>query len=877
MGATKASSDRGPGRWGARRSLVLLVGLSLLLDFLLAAVASAATHAVIISVPECRSGRYPLPLAQRNDLWLREALVERLRLPEDRIHELRGEKATKAAIRSLLRDELPRLVQPGDRVIVYYTGHGSLLSISGAPLRMYFTYEAAERPGKRPASERWELDTVINDFELEEWLEPLHERGAETILLRECCFSGSGYSESLAHEAPLHEDEAKKLTPATYELSACSANESAYPVKVKSKSGEEINVGAFTAALVRALAQSKTVLTLEDVASFVEREVGRTVRGQTPSRGGKKERGFPGVVLLDRSKMVLVIHVIDAWTREELKGVKVFLSGREPAASPATLEGVARSAVRVFPWIEKEGFVPSSMEVKLDDTEEVQEVTLELEPEYAQVVGRVVEASGQPLESVQVACRAVSGAALAEGRFDTEARPDASGRFTLRVAPRVAWELVVFSSGRVLATQGVNGGKPLEPVRRHDRQAQRTLDRGAYDVGTVNVTLPRTGPTEAELLFDRYFARGQEQLESGKLAEARGSFESARDAIAGLPQSSRKSFEERVSAALARVDVKVREKELNALESEAHTAQDSGDLDRAETLAKRALDLDKGLLWADVMLKDIARTRERQRTEREAAARLATAEREAAEKKTPDRTPAGAPRTFAGFTYRGKNAQGKHEYVHDMTGLEFVYIEPGTFMMGSPGSESGRYHDEEQHQVMISKPFLIAKYEVTQEVWEKVMGSNRASFKKGGKYPVENVSWNDVMEFCKRVGLELPTEAQWEYACRAGTTGLYAGDLDAMGWYGQNSGSSTHPVGQKSANAWGLYDMHGNVWEWCADWYGYYPSGSVTDPTGPSGGSRRVLRGGSWRNGARDCRSANRYGNGPGDRNGDLGFRPARS
>ncbi|MEW6747389.1 MAG: SUMF1/EgtB/PvdO family nonheme iron enzyme [Planctomycetota bacterium] len=244
----------------------------------------------------------------------------------------------------------------------------------------------------------------------------------------------------------------------------------------------------------------------------------------------------------------------------------------------------------------------------------------------------------------------------------------------------------------------------------------------------------------------------------------------------------------------------------------------------------------------------------------------------------------------AGFTYRGKNAQGKHEYVHDRTGLEFVYIEPGTFTMGSPESESGRDSDETQHRVTISKPFLIAKYEVTQEVWQKVMGSNPSHFKQGGKYPVETVSWNDVMEFCKKVALELPTEAQWEYACRAGTTTAFA--LGATITPDQVNYDGNYPYGsapkgqyrQKTVavdtfqpNAWGLYNMHGNVWEWCADWYGDYPSSSVTDPTGPSGGLGRVDRGGGWSGDARYCRSADRYGLDPSGGLSGLGFRPARS
>jgi len=210
------------------------------------------------------------------------------------------------------------------------------------------------------------------------------------------------------------------------------------------------------------------------------------------------------------------------------------------------------------------------------------------------------------------------------------------------------------------------------------------------------------------------------------------------------------------------------------------------------------------------------------------------------------------------------------------------------FMMGSPTTEKDRDSDETQHKVVLTKGFWMGETEVTQGVWKAVMGSNPSSFKKGDDYPVETVSWNDVQEFIKKVnqsgklpkGMKavLPTEAQWEYACRAGSTGAYAGSgrLDDMGWYndeGWYEKGSTHPVGQKKANAWGLKDMHGNVWEWCSDWYGAYPRGVVTDPTGASGGSFRVLRGGSWEFPARACWSAVRYGNTPGYRDFGLGFR----
>ena len=210
--------------------------------------------------------------------------------------------------------------------------------------------------------------------------------------------------------------------------------------------------------------------------------------------------------------------------------------------------------------------------------------------------------------------------------------------------------------------------------------------------------------------------------------------------------------------------------------------------------------------------------------------------------------------------------------------------------MGSPSSEEGRYPDETQHEVVLARGSFLAETECTQGQWEKVMGGNPSHF-KGSERPVERVSWGEAEEYCRKLtakqraegiladGWEwrLPTEAEWEYAARAGTTGAHYGELDTIAWYDGNCGSKTHPVKQKTANAWGLYDMMGNVWEWCADWSGDYPTGSVTDPTGPNSGSVRVSRGGSWVNDARYARSAGRIRLVPGFRISNLGFRPALS
>lgn len=214
-------------------------------------------------------------------------------------------------------------------------------------------------------------------------------------------------------------------------------------------------------------------------------------------------------------------------------------------------------------------------------------------------------------------------------------------------------------------------------------------------------------------------------------------------------------------------------------------------------------------------------------------------------------------------------------YTAERAKLELQLIPPGKFWMGSPEDEKGRYNDETmRHRVLIDKPFYMGKYPVTQGQWQKVMGSNPAHFKESGENaPVEKVSWNDCQEFCKKLGGSLPTEAQWEYACRAGTTSVYnIGDSitrDKVNF--DDFFSKTTPVGSLSnANSWGCYDFHGNVWEWCNDWYDDYTGDNTVNPTGPSNGSVCVLRGGCWNSRARYSRSAQRGGSTPDFR--DFGF-----
>jgi formylglycine-generating enzyme required for sulfatase activity len=233
-------------------------------------------------------------------------------------------------------------------------------------------------------------------------------------------------------------------------------------------------------------------------------------------------------------------------------------------------------------------------------------------------------------------------------------------------------------------------------------------------------------------------------------------------------------------------------------------------------------------------------------------------------------------------------------YISNSSGMTFRLIPAGTFVMGSLSDELGHITDEAQYTVTITESYYMQTTEVTQGQWKAVMGSNPSHFDSCGlNCPVEKVSWDDCQTFISALNAKgegsytLPTEAQWEYAARAGSNKAFTNggisntitdsNLDIMGWYDSNSNSTPHAVAQKQANAWGLFDMHGNVWEWCHDWYDTYPTISVTNPGGPSTGSSRVFRGGAWNKYAEKCRSARRGYETTGYRSESLGLRLMRT
>ena len=227
--------------------------------------------------------------------------------------------------------------------------------------------------------------------------------------------------------------------------------------------------------------------------------------------------------------------------------------------------------------------------------------------------------------------------------------------------------------------------------------------------------------------------------------------------------------------------------------------------------------------------------------------------------------------------------------------FSFVFISPGSFIMGSPETEHGRADDEIPHEVTVTKSFFLQTTPVTQGQWKAVMGKNPSRFSyKGDDHPVESVSWYDCQKFIERLNssgeytYRLPTEAEWEYACRAGKLSScsegeivelfcdFDPTLNAVGWYCGNSDRATHLIAQKKPNPWGLYDMHGNVLEWCHDWYGEYPTTPQNDPIAGITGPGRVIRGGSWFSNSKSCRAAARFYWSPNAKSDFIGFRLVR-
>ncbi len=364
-----------------------------------------------------------------------------------------------------------------------------------------------------------------------------------------------------------------------------------------------------------------------------------------------------------------------------------------------------------------------------------------------------------------------------------------------------------------------------------EAQKIRPEDETARNI-LVKARTEKAVEEENQKRFGQLMDAASTLLSAGKYEEA---IKTASEALSLKPGDS--VAEAFLKEAQEKKGEKQKQEQVDKLLTDAKKALDSKEMSKAKELAEKALELQPGNRTAEAIRKESKKL----------------------------------PRTFT-----------------NSVGMKLVLIPAGEFQMGSPANEKSRESDEKQHRVKITKPFYMQTTEVTQAQWKAIMGSNPSRF-KGDNLPVEQVSWNDVQEFLKKLSAKegvkyrLPTEAEWEYACRAGSTTRFCFDdddskLSEYAWYRGNSRKKTHSVGQKKANTWGLYDMHGNVWEWCQDWYDkdYYKS-PAEDPQGPLTGEFRVLRGGSWYDNVMNCRSAFRLGFEPVRRFYYVGFRVLRT
>ena len=858
-----------------------IIGAFLLFLSLLSSSALAEDHAVLIGAGKYASGKWGLALVDENIRLMEKALVDEVGVSPENIQKIMDRDVRRPGIRRTLL-ELAHSAKSGDRLFVYYTGHATKVTKQGAPIRAHFTWDTMESFG----GEGFDPETLITDIDFKNWLRPLREKSVLVIIIREACFCGGGYAQDISTLSPGKPPTREPI--GDIEISACDIDQAAWALD-----GASTPVALFTSCLAECLSSDAQKITAKNLYDTLRSRVSRKQRNQTPILDLGKGVDPTKVILVDRTLIDLIVDVTDAVTGEPIAGVKVLLTpmGSEKsmrATTPsARFQGLPRQG-RVFPWIEKDGYIPKSHVIEVPQRQRALRTSVELSPEVSEVTGRISTAGSGSLSGVSVIYESGSRP-LSVRHVDSEVKPRSDGSFCLQVPPRSPCRILVVKGTDTLASMRVNNGNALSPVRCYDPSADEWAGE-TYDVGTITIDLgtARAAITEAERAFEDYFRRAAEAEESGDLDEALRCFGLARSAAGIVGESSKKrDLSARATKGMERIEANLRSNRYEALVKGARTLLDQGNLDAARIKANEALQIKSDGAMAQILLEDVD-------SQIAARDRRTTPERESPT--AGDRKSGRSVKEtefwgehIAGFTFLreetfscGGQTNTVKIYNHEKTGLEFVLVPGGSFMMGSPSGEKGRDDDEGQHHVTVTS-FLVCRTECTQAAWDRIGGTDDRKW-RGSDLPIENVSWNDVTAWCRKAELRLPTEAEWEYACRAGTEmRFYWGDdpnereIGEYACYSGNSNSQTHQVGQKKPNAWGLYDMSGNVWEWCSDWYAEYDMDNQTDPKGPAGGSLRVRRGGYWDYSSGLCRSADRSGASPSFRFYYLGFRLVRT
>ena len=858
-----------------------LIGIGLL--FLLAGTAQCEDRAVLIGAGDYASGKWGLPLVTENIQLVEKALLDEVGIPAENVRKLIDRDVTKTGVWRAI-SEATQKIESGSRFFLYYTGHASKVTVEGAPVRAYFTWDTMEAAG----GDGFEPATLITDVDLKNWIRPLKQKGVFVVIIREACFSGGGYAQDISKLSP---GRPPVREPAgDIEISACDVDQSAWALE-----GAEPPVALFTASLCKALGSDQQRITAKKLFDSVYDRVSNERKGQTPILDHGKTTDPERVLLVDRTVVDLLIEARDAITGESLSDAKVILNlpgGDEAweALTPnARLEGIPRHGM-LFPWIEKKGYVPVTRKVAISPKARVVKSVIKLEPEVAEVKGKIKLAGKGTFSGIRVAFEPGSRP-LSPRHVDTEVRPESDGSFVLRVPAHGPCRLMVVQGAESLATVELAEGKNLKPVRYFDRDKKNWVGK-AYNVGAINVTLPERQPerSEADRAFESYFRLAQDAEEASRKEDALRNYRLARDA-AGMVQDGtrKKELTSRVGKAIGRIEEDLKSAEYESLVVQAQKAGEAGDLDQALSLARRAVALNPKGVMAGLLLKDL-----------KVRASLASGPPAST---GPSVEPA-APKTTNVSVAKGKGFNFVREetfscggvshsvkiYRHKMTGLEFVLVPGGSYKMGTESTEWGARREERPKTDIAIKPFLICRTEMTQAVWTSIMGKSpwheKKNIHEGADYPATYISWKECVEFCNKTGLRLPTESEWEYACRAGTSAPYcfgnaASELPSFAWY-QDLLKDTdekypHQVGRKKSNGFGLLDVHGNVWEWCRDTEGSYRKAPIAGTAREEKNIySRVLRGGSWSYGAIQCRCAARLFKKPtSTRNSDMGFRPA--
>ncbi len=815
----------------------------------------AEDHAILIGAGKYHSGKWGLDLVDENIRLVEKTFVDEVGISAENIQKMMDRDVRRTGVRVTLR-ELARSAKSGDRLFVYYTGHATKVMKEGAPIRAHFTWDTVESYG----GEGFDPETLITDIDLKGWLRPVREKGIQVIIIREACFCGGGYAQDISTLSPGKPPTREPI--GDVEISACDIDQAAWALD-----GATTPVALFTSCLADCLSSNVQKITAKSLYDKLRSRVTRKQRNQTPILDLGKGVDPNQVVLVDRTIFNLVVNAVDAVTGETLSGVKVLLTpmGSEETMSASTptarFSGIQRQA-RVFPWIEKKGYVSKSHAIEIPHKERFVVSTVELSPEVAEVKGKIGLKGSGSLSGVIVTYE--SGIRpLSARHVDSEVKPRSDGSFYLKVPPRSPCRVLVVKGTDTLASVTVDDGRNLMPVRCYDPSADEWAGE-TYDVGTITIDLVSARPalTEAERAFEDYFRKAGAAEENGKLNEALRCLEMAREAASMVDDATKQqALSTRAAKGIERVEAALNAIRYDELVSEGKVLLVGGDPDGAKCKAENALELNPKGVMARLLLKDAeGKIADRDRR-REPVSRAPKPERTLESEQY-------EVREIPGFTFLreetfscGGQTNTVKIYNHEKTGLEFVFVPGGC------GVDS----------------FLICRTECTQAAWDRIGLADERKW-RGPDLPIEGVTWQVVSRWCYKAGLRLPTLQEWVYACRANSAGQYffgnsEERLTDYAWYQSNSQHRTHSVGQKKHNAFGIYDMHGNVEEWLSSDF----STTVTIFGEVSRHKLHYFHGGSWFDKPARCRTifdSDSFGvplNGEQIGRNTLGFRPAAS